>query len=155
MKPYIDTNFLTAFYSGGIHAAAAEELSLQLLARSGSPMPVTFLTRLEVINSFQQQVHFTRNGAPGIHASPEIALAEEALFLDDLRQGHFIRRARIDLEKLEDVFDDLAHRHTMKHGFRTYDIIHIASALILGCDTFWSFDAKAKKLAVLEGLKVN
>jgi hypothetical protein len=25
----------------------------------------------------------------------------------------------------------------------------------LGCDTFWSFDAKAKKLAELEGLKVN
>jgi predicted nucleic acid-binding protein len=34
-------------------------------------------------------------------------------------------------------------------------VIHVASALVLGCDIFWSFDAKAKKLAKLEGLKVN
>jgi predicted nucleic acid-binding protein len=47
------------------------------------------------------------------------------------------------------------HRHTIKRGFRAYDIMHVAAALLLGCDTFWSFDAKAKKLAELEGLKVN
>ena len=35
------------------------------------------------------------------------------------------------------------------------DILHVASALLLGCDTFWSFDVKALKLAKLEGLKTN
>ena len=36
-----------------------------------------------------------------------------------------------------------------------YDILLVSSALVLGCDTFWSFDTKPKKLAKLEGLKVN
>jgi predicted nucleic acid-binding protein len=39
--------------------------------------------------------------------------------------------------------------------FRTYDLFHVASALVLRCDTFWSFDAKARKLAQFEGLTTN
>ncbi len=155
MKPYVDTNFLTAFYSGGMHSAEAERLSQQAAMQGSGPIPVTFLTRMEVVNSFQQQVFFTRNGVPGIHASPEAAMLEESLFLEDLREGVLIRTTRIQLETLVSVFDELVHRHTMRHGFRAYDIMHVASALILECDTFWSFDAKAKKLAELEGLKVN
>jgi hypothetical protein len=30
--------------------------------------------------------------------------------------------------------------------------LHVASALALQCDTFWSFDPKASKLARLEGM---
>lgn len=155
MKPYLDTNFLTAFYSGGMHSAEAERLSQHAAMQGGVPIPVTVLTRMEVINSFQQQVFFTRNGVPGIHASTEAAMLEESLFVDDLQRGVLIHAAPIQFETLMPVFDELAHRHTMRHGFRTYDIMHVASALILECDTFWSFDAKAKRLAELEGLKVN
>jgi len=43
----------------------------------------------------------------------------------------------------------------LKHGFRTYDLLQVASALLLGCDTFWSFDGRARKLAKLEGMKVD
>lgn len=59
------------------------------------------------------------------------------------------------LEKLERQFEELALRHTAKHGFRTYDLLHVASALALECDTFWSFDPKASKLAQLEGLSTR
>jgi|LakMenEpi03Aug12_release.lakeMendotaPanAssembly.Ray.scaffolds.fasta_scaffold446230_2 predicted nucleic acid-binding protein len=155
MKPYADTNFLTAFYSGGIHATQAERLIQQKAIEGNGPIAVTFLTRMEVINSFQQQVFFTRNGVPGIHASPEAAMLEESLFLDDLRDEILIQLMRIEDETLATVFEELVHRHTIKRGFRAYDIMHVAAALLLGCDTFWSFDAKAKKLAELEGLKVN
>ncbi len=30
----------------------------------------------------------------------------------------------------------------------------MGSALLLGCDTFWSFDLKARDLAILKGLRV-
>ena len=50
-------------------------------------------------------------------------------------------------------FEDLVHRHTARHGFRTYDILHVATALTLGCENFWSFDERANKLAALEGLQ--
>ena len=35
-----------------------------------------------------------------------------------------------------------------------FDLLHVASALILACDTFWSFDPKASKLAALEGPRI-
>lgn len=34
------------------------------------------------------------------------------------------------------------------------DILHVAAALVLKCQSFWSFDKKACKLAKLEGLMV-
>ena len=46
-------------------------------------------------------------------------------------------------------------QHTARHGFRTYDLLHVASALTLKCDGFWSFDPKASKLAALEGLETH
>ena len=79
----------------------------------------------------------------------------EAEFLKEIEAGDFAAERPLDLAELEPVFDLLAHRHTAKHGFRTYDILHVASAILLGCDTFWSFDTKALKLAKLEGLQTN
>ena len=55
---------------------------------------------------------------------------------------------------LEERFEELAARHTGRRGFRTYDLLHVASTQLLDCDTFWSFDQKANALASLEGLKV-
>ena len=57
------------------------------------------------------------------------------------------------LPELEAPLEELALSHTANHGFRTYDLIHVASALILNNSEFWSFDPKASKLAALEGLR--
>ena len=56
---------------------------------------------------------------------------------------------------LEAQFEELALRYTAKYGFRTYELVHVASARILNSDTFWSFDPKASRLASLEGLRVR
>ncbi|MBE7501425.1 MAG: hypothetical protein HS113_14195 [Verrucomicrobiales bacterium] len=61
----------------------------------------------------------------------------------------------ISLPDLGRMFETLARRHTAKHGFRAYDLLHVSSALVLRCDAFWSFDAKTRKLARLEGLLTN
>ncbi|MFN0075350.1 MAG: hypothetical protein ACKVY0_02635 [Prosthecobacter sp.] len=66
----------------------------------------------------------------------------------------FVRPAQVPYSRLKERFEELALRHTAKHGFRTYDLLHVVSAQLLGCDTFWSFDLKARDLAVLEGLRV-
>ena len=79
----------------------------------------------------------------------------EAEFTKELAIGVLVAERSLVMAKLKDVFDRLTYRHTAKHGFRTYDILHVASVLLLGCDTFWSFDVKALKLAKLEGLKTN
>ncbi len=155
MTPYADTNFITALVSGGMHRAETHRLRKEIFENGYPPLPVTFLARMEVINAIHLQVFLTRNGVPGIHASPEAAAIDELLFVEELQLRETMILTDIDLGMLGEIFDTLVRRHTIKHGFRAYDVIHVASALVLGCDIFWSFDAKAKKLAKLEGLKVN
>jgi predicted nucleic acid-binding protein len=48
----------------------------------------------------------------------------------------------------------LANQHTRAHGYRIFDMMHVACALLLGADTLLSFDADQRTLAKAEGLKV-
>jgi len=154
MIPYADTNFLTRVY---LRLNDTEE-ALRLvdgMEREGSrPLPITWLHRLELINALQLHVFCARS--PGqFFISPEQAALAHANFRDDLTKESFIRNAVVAIGELERQFEELSLRHTARHGFRTYDLLHVASALALKCDAFWSFDPKASKLAALEGLKTR
>ena len=155
MSIYADTNFFTALFCSGPNEGEALRLDAEAEAQDAPAYPVTTICRLEFVNALQQSVYSTRHGIPGIHITREHALAAEAMFFEQLSVGESLRDARVSERLLERQFQDLAHRHTAREGFRTYDILHVASALVLGCEVFWSFDAKAKKLAQLEGLAVN
>jgi predicted nucleic acid-binding protein len=50
---------------------------------------------------------------------------------------------------------NLALRHVSKLGVRTLDTLHVAVALELDIDTFWTFDERQTKLAQAVGLKTN
>jgi predicted nucleic acid-binding protein len=113
-----------------------------------------WLHRLETLNAFQLSVFASRTGGQG-RVTPKQAAAASAGFREDLENGVFLNPTPLSLERLEVQFEALALRHAAKLGFRTYDILHVASALILECDSFWSFDPKAAKLASLEGLEIN
>ena len=154
MIPYADTNFFTRTYLELPDSSEADRLVAQAGQAGTCPLPVTWLHRLEVTNAFQLHVFFARS--PGQHfVTPGQAALAQANFRDDLTKENFIRNAVVPIGELERQFEELALRHTARHGFRTYDLLHVASALSLKCDTFWSFDAKASKLAALEGLKVR
>lgn len=151
MKPYPDTNFFTRLYLALPDSGEADRLLEQAMAGGAEAMPVTWLHRVETANAFQLSVFVGR--LPGqTHVTAEQAASAWAGFCEDLRAGAFFRAVPLAMEKLEREFEELALRHTAKHGFRTYDLLHVASARVLGCDTFWSFDPRASKLARLEGL---
>ena len=154
MIPYADTNFFSRLYLP--LAESDEAASLVETARDAAspPLPVTWLHRLETVNAFQLHV-FTGKMRGQTPITPEQAAAAYANFRADLVQPTYLSSAQINLDDLEKDFAELALRHTSKHGFRTYDLLHVASALRLQCDTFWSFDRKASKLAALEGLAVR
>lgn len=151
MRPYADTNFLCRLYLPAPESGEAARRLANAQAEAGSPLPVTWLHRLETINAFQLYV-FTGNIRGQTRVTPEQAAAAQATFRTDLAHPTFLRSVHLALPDLEAQFEELALRHTAKHGFRTYDLLHVASALLLKCDTFWSFDPKASKLAALEGL---
>jgi len=154
MSPYADSNFFTRSYLQSPVGEEADRL-LETARRNGaSPLPVTWLHRAEVLNAFQLHVFAAR--APGqFFVTPEQAALASANFRDDVQSGEFFRLVVMPTGEVERQLEELSLRHTAKHGFRTYDLLHVASALILKCDTFWSFDAKASKLAALEGLKIR
>ena len=47
----------------------------------------------------------------------------------------------------------LAQQHGPKLGVRTLDSLHVACALGLKADRFWTFDERQAKLAKAQGLK--
>src|SRR5216683_3324651 len=52
-----------------------------------------------------------------------------------------------------DLCADLARRYGPKLGVRTLDSLHVACALELKAERFWTFDERQAKLAKAEGLK--
>jgi predicted nucleic acid-binding protein len=154
MKAYADTNFFSRIYLRLSESEEAVSLLEQAQTEAGSPLPVTWLHRLETINAFQLHV-FTGKVRGQTRITLEQAAAAQAAFRADLAQPSFLQPVHLDLAELETQFEELALRHTANHGFRTYDLLHVASALILACDAFWSFDPKASKLAALEGLRIR
>jgi predicted nucleic acid-binding protein len=47
----------------------------------------------------------------------------------------------------------LARRHSSKLGTKTLDLLHVASAIHLKPDVFYSFDKRQRKLAKAERLR--
>jgi predicted nucleic acid-binding protein len=154
MTPYADTNFFTRAYLELPDSAEADSL-IGIIGKSrAKALPVTWLHRVEFVNALQLHV-FASRVAGQQFISPEQAALALANFRDDLNQEGFVCNAAVPASVLELQFEDLSLRHTARHGFRTYDLLHVTQALALKCDTFWSFDPKASKLAALEGLKIR
>ena len=85
----------------------------------------------------------------------KISQAEADTVFDALERD---RAAGMWLETLipESAFElctDLGRRYGPKFGMRTLDTLHVACALELEADRFWTFDERQAKLAKAAGLK--
>ncbi len=148
MSIYADTN-----YFGYLYLSDTDDNEAQTLFEKHRPiLPITWLLRLELINAIQQAVFFGF-GERQIRISAEHASACQQHVRDDLRDETVMRLTDVSMSEVTRLFEEISLRHTAKHGFRAYDILHVASALALKCRSFWSFDKRANKLAKLEGLK--
>ena len=142
MKIYVDSSFLVSLYSADTNWPAAART---MQASTGECL-VTTLGEFEVVNAFGLRV-FRREVSA--------AQAQESVsdFEKDLRDGVLQLRGLPDA-----VFDrarDLSRRTTAKLGTRAADLLHVAAALELGADCFYSFDQQQRKLAQTVRLKLN
>lgn len=149
MKTYIDANALVRYY---LMIPGREQLLAALNDPDDLPIPVTPLIKFEVTNALERMVFETRHGGTA-RTTPEMAMVAQTNFDGDLSQGIKLTPISLSLPDIESQFDTLVRRQTATHGFRTYDVMHVASALKLRCKRFLSFDAKANALAKLVGLK--
>ena len=154
MKTYADANLLVRLYLQLGGSDEARELLTCKETRLAWPLPVSDLLCFEVKNALQRMVFESRTGGPW-RVTPEAAAAAMVDFEDDLKAETFLRRISLSLRDIETQFTALVGRYTAKHGFRTYDVLHVSSALGLGCQKFLSFDKNAKLLAKLQGLQTN
>ena len=151
MAEYCDTNFLLRLFAD---LPASDQVELRLAGRdpAGGAVPIVWLHRLELPNALQQMVLLARSGG-AVQITPENALLGLARFEDEVAAGRRFVATPVAMGDLVSRARELSLRHTARHGFRAYDVAHVACALLLGCDAFWSFDTRASKLAKLEGLK--
>jgi predicted nucleic acid-binding protein len=77
----------------------------------------------------------------------------EADFEEDRAAGLWVTIALPD--SAFDLCAELARRHGSKLGIRTLDSLHVACALELKAERFWTFDDRQANLAKAEGLKLT
>jgi len=152
MTPYADTNFFTRVYLSLPESEQADKLFALAKSKGASRLPVTWLHQMELANAFELSVWLGKQGGQPRVSAQNAGVALET-FREDLGKEAFLHGATLDVSAVQPLFEEMAARHTAKHGFRTYDILHVVSARLLGCDHFFSFDTKANALAKIEGLK--
>jgi len=135
---YADTSFIVSVYVEDGHSAAAQELM-----NSNPRLWLSPLHLAEIFHAIAQQVFYRRISA--------------ATAQDVYRQLESDRVAGVwaETQLPENAFEvgaDLARRYGPKLGTRTLDSLHVACALELKAERFWTFDERQAKLAKVTGL---
>ena len=149
MTAFPDTSFLFALYRSQDNSAAARKHYDAMT----EPVAVSGLLLYE----FRQAMRFhvwlhaqnSKKGVPAKEAAQALAdlernLASGALQIVSAETAHVLR-----------VAERLSAAHTKASGHRAFDVLHLATALVLEAEEFISFDLNQRKLAAAEGLKVR
>jgi predicted nucleic acid-binding protein len=154
MRVYADTNFLAQLYLPTSESDKVQSVLDGARAAGLAQLPMTWLLYVETINTFEQYVFISRT--LGTHrVTPEQASIAQHAFKQHVQAAEFLVGSDLPAGDIAQRCEELSRRHTARYGARIYDLVHVASALLLNCEHFWSFDQRVRKLARLEGLKTN
>lgn len=141
MTAYADSSVFVSLYIQDSHSQDAEHL-----LSSGERLWFTVLHYAECCHAIGQQV-FQRN----------LSLPQAQRAFSDMDHDR-VSGIWIETELPEDVFRAcaiLARRYAAKVNVRTLDTLHVACALELGAQRFWTFDERQARLAKAVGLKLS
>lgn len=139
---YVDPSALRRLY---VHDARSRAFSTWR-GRIKGALPTTLHGRAELVNSIMLAVF--RTDLPLVAGNQALTDLD-----DDYDQG---RLALVDVlwrRTLEQAIH-LSREHTHCLGTRTLDVLHVSSALTLGCRRFVTYDERQAALAAAVGLKV-
>lgn len=145
---YPDTSFLCALYV----AQSTSVKALQFMKRQ----PTALISTSLLLYEFRQSVHFqvfrhSKDAKQGYAMS--VAQTALSTLQANISAGVF-RQGQVDWADVHQIAERLAFKHTVNGGHRSFDVLHVASALHLGATKFLTFDGNQKKLAEAEGLVV-
>jgi predicted nucleic acid-binding protein len=138
---YADASFLVSSYTGDAHSIEADNMRALL-----STILITPFVRVEVCAALHQQVFQKR-----------VSLAQANTAWQDFEQdGDHGTLTRIDFPLAAfNLTVEIAKRFVPTLGVRTLDSIHVACALELGAEKFWTFDDRQVRLAQAVGLDTS
>lgn len=142
MSDYADTGFICSLYAPD----ANTERVFNQMEKQRRPICFSWLNQVEFRNALRLRV-----------LRKEISSSERDrslnLLLADLSAGVF---ENVELSQSNVLIETerLSARHSEKLGTRSLDILHVAMAVVLGCERFLSFETRQVKLAKAAALKV-
>jgi len=138
---YADTSFFVSLYLTDRHTAEVERR-----LRSRPSLWMTPLHVAEWTHAIEQHV-FRKS----------ISRREADRLLQQFQQ-HRVQNLWREVSVPDRAFEvctQLAHQHAARLGVRTLDTLHVASAVELKAEHFWTFDTRQSKLALAAGLKTD
>lgn len=145
---YPDTSFLCALYVAQSTSAKA----LQFMSRQPTALAGTSLLFYEFRQSVQFHVFRHSKDATQGYSSATAQVVLSTLQAN-IARGVF-QTPQVDWADVHRLAERLAFQYTAKRGHRSFDLLHIATALHLGAAEFLTFDVNQTKLAKAEGLVV-
>ena len=138
---YPDTSFFVSLYLTDRHTAEVE--------RRLSSRPSLWMTPVHVAEwAHAVEQHVFRKAISRSEADRLVQRFQEH------RTQNLWREAPLP-DRAFEVCAQLAQRHAARLGVRTLDTLHVASALELKAEQFWTFDDRQAKLALAVGLKTS
>jgi predicted nucleic acid-binding protein len=138
---YADTSFVVSLYATDQHSAESR--------RRMAESPLVWFTPLH----HAEWAHAIAQHA--FHRKISTAGAQELnRHLEKDRAAGLWREVELP-EGVFEVCADLARRYGPRLGVRTLDSLHVACALQLKAEQFWTFDERQAKLAKVAGLKIS
>lgn len=141
-KLYVDSSILVKGYVREADSSQA----IEILEIAGFPLLFSHFHQIEIPNAIRLK-----------RFRAEITLAEEEAAIEDFRsdiKAGRLARLEYDLGRVFHRAEELSSIHSAVIGTRSLDLLHVATALEVGCSAFASFDARQRKLADISGLKV-
>lgn len=148
MKPFVETSFLCSLYREDVFSERADRWA----AEWNRPLPFSSLVQFEFRQSIrlQTRLHQSRPDIGLTHVAALHLLRHEE---QDLSRG-ILELLPVDWTAVHDRAERLSDKYTWEDGHRFADILHVATALCMGRDTFLTFDDRQSRLARAEGLVV-
>lgn len=137
---YADSSFLFSFYALDPNSKAAAETYARDARR---PLLFTPWQRFEVRNSVRLAAHRLRRAGQTVPF--QIGNVFKRID-DDLAEGR-LKHETPDSREAFRLAEQLSEQHTEALGAASVDLWHVATAVLLRADTFWTFDEDQHALA--------
>ncbi|OLC97567.1 MAG: hypothetical protein AUH86_07270, partial [Acidobacteria bacterium 13_1_40CM_4_58_4] len=115
------------------------------MKRADLPLLLTEVGKIEILNAVGLRL-FRKE------LQPAEAKKVYALFRQDIEQG-VVQIVPLPSAAYQQA-ERIARTHTPLLGTRTLDVLHVAGALVLKADAFYTFDQKLASLATAIGLTI-